>query len=188
MRLTALHWAAVLAVMPLLALGCRGKSADDFPPHLTFATVTYPVGVVSTPAGCPTGWTCLAAPKHGRCPIRTAKCFTVALRRYPNVHVEMVRYNILCHGVSGPTRNPPGTCQAIISLVSLQAKGNATTCECPGQVLPAGRVVGRVNGSYVDEAITGCLCGLETADANQAANDRSILMPRGRHPSAQRGD
>lgn len=72
-----------LALPPLLLLGCQGgKSADDVPPHLTFATVTYPVGIAPTATGCPSGWQCL----------------------------------------------PPA-----------------------GSVLPPGRVVGRVNGTYVNE-------------------------------------
>jgi hypothetical protein len=99
-----------LALAPLLLLGCQGgKSADDVPPHLTFATVTYPVGIAPTATGCPSGWQCL----------------------------------------------PPA-----------------------GSVLPPGRVVGRVNGTYVNETISGCLCGLNTTDANQAAHDRTLLMPR----------
>jgi hypothetical protein len=116
-------------------------------------------------------------PRDHCCLKEASRCFTIPLVHHPKVQVEMARYRILCHRVGGPISNPPGTCRAIIDLVSLQAKGN-TTCDCAGSVLPPGRVVGRVNGTYVNETISGCLCGLNTTDANQAAHDRTLLMPR----------
>jgi hypothetical protein len=176
-------WRSVLlgVVLAGVLAGCSlgGKSADDFPPHESFATVSYPVGVLPTATGeCAFGPMCLPHATYN-CPAMADTCFTAKVAEHPGVTAEMVSYEILCHGVGRPKPNPPGTCQAINELVGLEAENDPSVCNggLGSGVLPAGRVVGRVNGKYVSESITDLLCGLGS-DGARAAHDRHVLMPQ----------
>ncbi len=173
------------SVLTLLGLcgvlaGCSGgKSADDFPPHETFATVSYPVGVLPTAGGkCALGPICLPSAAY-HCPAMADRCFTAKLAEHPGVRAEMLSYEILCHGAGRPKPNPPGSCAAINELVGFEARSDPSGCNLGlgSDVLPPGRVVGRVNGKYVSESITDLLCGLGS-DGNRAAHDRHVLMPQ----------
>jgi Subtilisin inhibitor-like len=127
-------------------------------------SVTYPLIAVYYPhATCPTGGT----------------CSTIPLRLPKGATTNLVRFRLTCNPAGGTYPDPVLACAALENLMHQEDvwahQSTHVVCSCPFPFVPAGRVIGLVDGRHVNVEITGCegVCGSPSA----LRSDAAVLTP-----------